>query len=112
MYRPILRIDSPAQNSVFAQRKNAVTGYVNIPRAQIQIFVRAGTLWYPQGVAFVNGKTWDRVCRFGDEQSASGEYAVVAIANGDIDMRKNYKTLPERGVRSNEVSVTLRKGLT
>jgi hypothetical protein len=56
------------------------------------------------------GTTWNRRCRFGDQNTMSGTYPVVAIADGNIDTDpNNLTTLPSRGTRSNEIKINLNR---
>ncbi|MFY9644620.1 MAG: hypothetical protein WAK29_05535 [Terriglobales bacterium] len=108
MFRRYVRIDSPVNESEVGQREYVAKGSVGIPRAIVQLFVHAGGQWHSQGNAVVKGQSWEGRCWFGDNDSVSGDFKVVAVADGDIPDGK-YKELPGRGCHSPEMKVRLKR---
>jgi hypothetical protein len=109
MYRPFVRIESPASNTELHKRECRVKGSVGIPRAKVQLLVFAGGQWHPNQDATVKGESWEGTCWLGDKRATRGQYKIIAVANGNIDTSKKYKWLPEGGYRSNEVDITLKR---
>lgn len=111
MYRRYVRIDSPVNQAVVNQRKCRVQGSVGIPHSRVQLFVYVGGQWHQNGDATVRGNSWEGICWFGDKDATRGEYRIRAIADGDLEPIK-YKELPNNGVRSEDISVHLKREKT
>ncbi len=111
MYRRYVRIDAPPSGAEVNQRRYLVRGSVGIPRAKMRLWVYAGGQWHPQGDVHLKDNSFEGICWFGDKNSTRGEYRVRAVADGDLEVKK-YKFLPDTGVRSEDVTVYLKRELS
>ncbi|MGA8503617.1 MAG: hypothetical protein WB683_18845, partial [Candidatus Sulfotelmatobacter sp.] len=109
MYHPLVKIETPAEGEVFRKREIQVRGSVTIPRARIELRVFAGGRWHHNGYWNAQGHLWTGTCWLGDKDSIKGNYTIVAIADGDMEWKQTYTTLPKTGHQSNEVTVTLKR---
>lgn len=112
MYHPLVKIESPAEGQVFGKREIQVRGSVTIPRARIELRVFDGGRWYHNGYWNAQGRSWTGTCWLGDKDSIEGTYTIVAIADGDMDWKQKYTTLPRTGCHSNGVTVTLKRTIS
>ena len=112
MYRPSIRIESPANGTTVHKRECQVKGTVTIPRANVELRVFAGGRWHHNGYAMVQGNSWQGTCWFGNEDSRQGEYLLRAIADGNLDKDTRYSYLPECGHHSKDVKVYLKREAT
>lgn len=93
-------------NGAEVGHKHIVNGTVSPSDAKVQLWVYTGEQYHNNGFAKVEGQKWKKQCRFGNPSaSLGGTYLVVAIANGTIRGDKKWKTLPNTGTRSNEITV-------
>jgi hypothetical protein len=112
MYHPLVKIETPIEGQVLGKREIQVSGSVTIPRARMELRVFAGGRWHHNGYWYAQGHLWTGTCWLGNKDSIGGNFTIVAIADGDMDVKQKYATLPKTGCQSNAVTVTLKRTIS
>lgn len=99
---PYLEILAPLNHAEVGPWRD-VRGSVQPPNSKVQVFVQAANgVWYMQSPVMVDGCSWNVKCKFGPDDVPSGDFQIIAIADGDIK-DKTMHTLPNVGTARSEI---------
>ncbi|MGF7181616.1 nucleotide-binding protein [Tunturiibacter psychrotolerans] len=95
---PQITIEYPPHDGV-VEREHIVEGTVNFGNSvakanDLQVFVLADDIWYPQGRLTVANGRWKLKAYFGNVNSGPGEFAIAAITTGGKPTKGNVRELP------------------
>jgi hypothetical protein len=99
---PYLEILAPLNHAEVGPWRD-VRGSVQPPNSKVQVFVYAvDGVWYMQSPVIVDGCSWNVKCKFGLDNVPSGDFQIIAIADGDIK-DKTMHTLPNVGTARSDI---------